>query len=360
MEDNKITNLKISCKVHHKNNIYNIKDLVFNTTGKTVYKLNNNYVVIFRFENGNIKKEIKPIYKIFYTPLTSSNVQLKNLLLNTNRCVIEKDIKKCDLVLIYYANFFQNKNFIGKKYSNYIESQNQICNKRKLSKLISGSFYDIQTYIVEKGNIDFSLKIIDKSKMYILKPESDSCGHGIKIKSYQDMIEYVRQKNLSKHIVQEYIEPKLIFGYKFDLRIYVFMTNNGEFFVSKHGIMRLAYNKYESDTTSLKTHLTNTSLDSKNSKIKSFSKWSEHSKYFSKIEDIVKDLVKNRMIFTSDYNGIHIFGFDIMIDKNDNLRLIEVNKHPSYYSINSIAKNIKTNMIMDYLDFCDKINIKNV
>lgn len=359
MEENKIINLKISCKVYHQNNIYNIHNLELNTTGSTVYKLNNDYVVIFYFESGKIKKEIKPTYKIYYSPSVSSyNTPLKNLLLNTNRCVLEKDIKKCDLILLYYKYFSKNKNFIEKKYSNYIDSQKQFCNKKNLAKLISGSFYDIPTYDVHEGELPSSFKNTDKNKMYILKPESDSCGYGIKIKSLNDMIKYVKQQKLSNHIVQEYIEPKLIFGYKFDLRIYVFMTDKGKFFVSKHGMIRLAYNKYESGTTSLKTHLTNTSLDKKNSKIKSFSKWSEQSKYFSKIENVVGDLVK-RVSFKSKYKGVHIFGFDIMIDKNDNLRLIEVNKCPSYSSINSIAKNIKTNMIMDYLNFCDEINIKN-
>ena len=196
--------------------------------------------------------------------------------------------------------------------------------------------------------------------MYIIKPIFACGGKGIEIMNYKNTLEYIKSQNIDKHIIQPLIKPKLIDGTKFDIRLYVFLSNTGEFFVSEHGMIRFAYKKYMDNNSDLKINLTNTSLDHKKAKISEFSTWKEKTKYMPDIKKMVEIVVKKLMEKKSFHGvGVHILGFDIMIDQNDNVRLIEINKSPSMKPTNKISRSLKEKMIEDYIKFLDSINIKN-
>ena len=86
----------------------------------------------------------------------------------------------------------------------------------------------------------------------------------------------MKSQKINKLVVQEYIHnPFLIDGYKFDLRIYVLVTRIEPLtiFVYKEGLARFATKKYceksfdFSDEKSAFIHLTNYSINKKNTKI---------------------------------------------------------------------------------------------
>ena len=100
--------------------------------------------------------------------------------------------------------------------------------------------------------------------LYILKPSASSCGRGIKIVEK-------RTKLLKKegYIASRYVmNPHLINGYKYDLRVYVLATSFDplKVYVFNDGLVRFATEKYTTDPRELKKryiHLTNFSVNKK-------------------------------------------------------------------------------------------------
>jgi hypothetical protein len=104
-------------------------------------------------------------------------------------------------------------------------------------------------------------------KTFIVKPAAGSEGCGIfLIKKFKDIPSFAFG---APHVAQEYVdEPLLLNGKKFDLRIYVMVTNlQGPVtaFVANEGLVRLCtedYKKPASDNLhNLLGHLTNYSLN---------------------------------------------------------------------------------------------------
>ena len=98
-----------------------------------------------------------------------------------------------------------------------------------------------------------------------MKPIGKSRGRGIKV------INNLAELNYTDNIVvQRYIaNPMLIDGYKFDLRVYVLVTNFHplEAFVYREGFARLSTEKYNMDASHIKNtfvHLTNFSVNRNN------------------------------------------------------------------------------------------------
>lgn len=103
--------------------------------------------------------------------------------------------------------------------------------------------------------------------MYIVKPVNSAMGRGIRLIRDAAHLVATLPKGESA-IVQEYLDkPLLIEGYKFDLRIYVFVLsyNPLRVFVYDDGLVRLGTTKYAMPTAEniddLFMHLTNYSIN---------------------------------------------------------------------------------------------------
>lgn len=84
-----------------------------------------------------------------------------------------------------------------------------------------------------------------KNQLYILKPVAASCGRGIKIVDSQQ-----RVNNKEGILASEYLmNPHLINGLKYDLRVYVLVTsfNPLKVYVYNDGLVRFATEKYNLD-----------------------------------------------------------------------------------------------------------------
>ena len=113
--------------------------------------------------------------------------------------------------------------------------------------------------------------------MWIVKPTSSSQGKGIFI---LDKLQYVPKHEAC--VISRYIDnPLLLFGHKFDLRIYVVVTcyDPLRIYVYREGLVRFATEKYQSniegkqDDGSVFAHLTNYSINKNHTHSQSI-KWS--------------------------------------------------------------------------------------
>lgn len=239
--------------------------------------------------------------------------------------------------------------------------------------------------------------------MWIIKPAWGSRGKGIYITSdIKDITED------SSNVVWRYItNPLLINGFKFDLRIYVWITSYEplRIYWYKEGLVRFASEEYEHfDETTFQewydddeednfyanqkenkkwkkkryAHLTNYSINKKNSKfIQNESlekddvggKWSlsalcKHMKNIGIDMDLLWSRVYDiiiKVIITGEYpitkkiknssvnqrNCFELYGFDILLDSDLKPWLIEVNLSPSLGTDSPLDYHIKTALLID-------------
>ena len=219
-----------------------------------------------------------------------------------------------------------------------------------------------------------------EKQTFIVKPVASSCGKGIYL---TDNISIPWREKPS--IIQQYIpQPLLIDGRKFDLRVYIAVTsfNPLQVYVYEDGLVRFAPEKYpgdSSDLTSIHKHVTNYSINkhcivSDDVEIKwdfhRFRAWMYESfpngdllwnTFQRDLENIVvktliavePEIERQRKIFVSHderaQGCFELFGFDLLLDKNFKLFLIEVNIMPSLATESDVDIDVKCQLLADLL-----------
>ena len=185
-------------------------------------------------------------------------------------------------------------------------------------------------------------------------------------------------------VVSRYIDnPLLLFGHKFDLRIYVVVTcyDPLRVYIYREGLVRFATEKYRGDLKdegSVYAHLTNYSINKNNENYVhnedaadddsgfkwSFSAMQQHFKengidvnlMWSKIYDVViksllsiEEVTKNQIKKSNigRNNCYELFGYDILLDNYMNPWLLEINLSPSLAFDSPLDLKIKANLIKD-------------
>ena len=234
--------------------------------------------------------------------------------------------------------------------------------RRMLPELYS--FYP-KTFLLPLQHDDLKAFMSKRRKTIIVKPDRGSQGRGIFLTQDPATLE----NYMENAVAQVYAPPLLVDGFKFDLRIYVLITSIDplRIYVHEEGMARFCTEKYvkpKGKNLSQKfSHLTNYSLNKKNekfventdadeadvgSKRSMSSVFAEIGKLGYSIEDLkrkIDDIIRltiasvQPLIATSYRTAVRtndgksrcfeILGFDIMIDKNANPLLIEVNCMPS-------------------------------
>jgi len=219
-----------------------------------------------------------------------------------------------------------------------------------------------------------------KKKLWIFKPTASSCGRGIKIVDSTTKIPHDNKGFL----ISDYItNPHLIKGYKYDLRVYVLVTNFDPLtvYINNDGLVRFCTVKYRTDTSTLHNkfmHISNYSIQKESKMYRpntdasddsskwNFTMWEEAIKEqghdvkvaLLKIEDIViKTLISAQDLISNAYDSMtgvrnvcyELYGFDVMFDSHMNPWLLEVNTNPSLSSNSPLDKMLKTKVCCDTL-----------
>ncbi|KAL5011808.1 hypothetical protein ScPMuIL_010359 [Solemya velum] len=199
---------------------------------------------------------------------------------------------------------------------------------------------------------------------YIVKPDDGTQGEGIYL--IRDPQEYIVQSNRC-HVIQEYLSNVyLIDKFKFDLRVYVVITNLEplQIHICKEGLVRFSTIPYENPTHrnihETYMHLTNYSLNKRSSMFNRSDKEDEGSK--RKLSSVLRKLSQQGHDTQALWNNLErlicktilaivpemkveyqsalpagkpgpscfqILGFDILLMKNLKPMLLEVNSSPS-------------------------------
>lgn len=171
------------------------------------------------------------------------------------------------------------------------------------------------------------------------------------------------------YVISRYIDkPLLIGGKKFDLRIYVLVTNYRplKVWLSSLGFARFCNEKYSSDASEMNNmtmHLTNVAIQKKTEDYNSDhgSKWSienlrfyleqtrgKHAtdKCFEEIKNIIYISLKSvQSVIINDKHCFEMYGYDILIEDNLKPWLIEVNASPSLSTTTEADRKLKMSIM---------------
>jgi hypothetical protein len=236
-----------------------------------------------------------------------------------------------------------------------------------------------QSYLFPAESNAFNQMIRSKAaparSRYIVKPEFGALGARIRILAAGDVCDCNEYA-----VVQEYLEPKLStkpgevpVQTKFDFRIYVLIesVNPLKVHVYRDGLTRICAEQYGKDCDF--AQLTNTAVNKKaNVPIETLTK--SMRKTLEQLYDperqvriwtTIKKTILLSVIAAAPYLGsvpaeappgvwesvrpFQILGFDIMIDKNDQPFILEVNYRPSLSRDTPLEETLKRDMFVDAL-----------
>lgn len=264
------------------------------------------------------------------------------------------------------------------KVINRIPFINILCRKAPFSVIIERirrfyphlyNFYPKTFVLPDQIDSFFQTRQKDKTT-YIIKPNSGSLGKGITIiKPDQESFSLSDQLL----VAQEYIESYLIDNTKFDLRIYVLIASISplRIYVYRDGLARFCSEDASHDSDYAK--LTNVSFNKNNTNV------IEMSKISRLISDVFPILEKNgvdtevlwkkidKVVALSIFSAygflqraekafcppsiyprcFQVLGFDVLIDKELNPHVLEVNYRPSLDFYRGKERRMKVEMIRD-------------
>ena len=222
--------------------------------------------------------------------------------------------------------------------------------------------------------------------VWIMKPIGKCQGKGIFL--FNKLPQIAQWKNdyrwkpdnpqAESYVVQRYImDPLLIGGKKFDLRIYCLVINYQPLtaYLYRTGFARFTHQRYTNnaeDITNNYIHLTNVAIQKTSEKYNETTggKWDLRSlklylisKYgkdkiidtFNGILDIIlKSLKAVQKSIINDKHCFELYGYDILIDKDLKPWLLEINASPSMTANTPSDFELKCGLIDDVLTIIDQ------
>ena len=220
-----------------------------------------------------------------------------------------------------------------------------------------------------------------EQNFWLLKPANMNQGRGIEvIRNLKEFkLSWYSKPSHSIWVIQKYIEqPMLYYGRKFDIRIWVLLTDACDIFFYKDGYIRTSSEPYNLKSSENYVHLTNNCLQvhgrnySKHEpeNTLSFSTFKEYLvgaykqckvqpnfdiDIIPRIKDLIIDTImsiKPELISPSKKRGatFELLGYDFMIDEDLRTWLIEVNTNPYIGIPNDYIKEILPKMLDSMLN----------
>jgi len=186
------------------------------------------------------------------------------------------------------------------------------------------------------------------------------------------------------YVISRYIErPLLIGGKKFDLRLFVLVTNFRPItaYLYEDGFCRFCHENYTSDITELDNlfvHLTNVAVQRRAEDYNEVhgNKWSianlrlwlectrgkeRADRLFDEMKEIVIVSLKAvKPLMINDKHSFECYGYDILIDETLKPWLVEVNASPSLSTTTDEDRMVKLRLINDILDVVVPPNLAEV
>lgn len=285
-------------------------------------------------------------------------------------------------ILIWFDSLIDNLKMFDNppwKIINRIPFINILCRKAPFSIIIEKirhfypslySFYPKTFIIPDQIDLFFSARQKDGFP-YIIKPTSGSLGKGITIiKPGQESFSLSNQLS----VAQEYVEGLLIDNTKFDLRIYVLIASISplRIYVYRDGLARFCSEDASHDSDYAK--LTNVTFNKTNTNVGEMSKISrlisdvfpileskgvDVEKLWNKIDNVVALSIFSSYGYLKRAEAafcpssvcysrcFQVLGFDILIDKELNPHVLEVNYRPSLDFYRGKERRMKVAMIRD-------------
>mmetsp|Transcript_31323 Transcript_31323/g.94100 ORF Transcript_31323/g.94100 Transcript_31323/m.94100 type:complete len:880 (+) Transcript_31323:135-2774(+) len=259
-----------------------------------------------------------------------------------------------------------------------------ICKKDKLARILRkmqsnhGRLFGFlpQSYILPKDHRVFEEAHAAETRddaAWICKPSGGAQGRGIYV--FKDIadLEYT-----TSCVVQRYIErPLLVDGYKFDLRVYVAVTNYHPLtvYVYREGLARFSTQKYDmSDLTNQYAHLTNTSINKVSPTIedergfvgagckRTFSDLRRYLKHIGIDDRLAWQRTVSLCVLTllsivpevpqTGTRCMELMGFDVLLDEKLRPWLLEVNYAPSLTQDVKEDALVKAPLLLDTMALC--------
>ena len=242
------------------------------------------------------------------------------------------------------------------KVNHFPYSKQILGNKAELARILQNnehiddfdSFFPASYVLPEDRDALFKVMKANPNMPFIAKPPEGSCGHGIRIVTFADFYTIHREAVVSEYVAR----PLTIDGFKFDLRIYVLVTSFAPLraFVYHEGLARFATESYAVGKGSVYSQLTNASLNKHGANWSDDFKWKlsdlllELEHRLNRSQDEIMDkilrtvaqtlaLVQPSMVprkRTSPVNPFfELYGFDLLLDRDFNMWLLEINTNPS-------------------------------
>lgn len=233
----------------------------------------------------------------------------------------------------------------------------------------SERFYEIQTKTFRKERMP--IKHCEEN-WWIVKPANLNQGRGIEIfNSKSSIMKFISyQLPHSLWVVQKYLERPLLYkNRKFDIRLWVLVKDDYEIFLYKKSYVRTSSADYLLNEDK-STHLTNNCFQVKCDTyglheegniisledLENYIKETKHKDYnlnthffpYAK-SHVIDTIIAGKKYLEINKGSFELFGFDLMIDEDLRVWLIECNTNPHLGMCNQLMKERVPNMLNEML-----------
>eukprot|EP00801_Mesodinium_rubrum_P005211 Mrub_05214.p1 GENE.Mrub_05214~~Mrub_05214.p1 ORF type:complete len:383 (+),score=98.51 Mrub_05214:1-1149(+) len=208
---------------------------------------------------------------------------------------------------------------------------------------------------------------------WIVKPHNQSLGLGITVNDSLNYILDSKKRCRNKIVVQKYIEnTKCYKGRKFDIRLWTLITSNAPLisWVYSHFYVRLSGKNFDIKDNDRFVNLTNWAVQKNLSskpdecmltyeQFREFVSCEYSADKFRELECNLQAVVGLVTILGNEYTerrmgSFAFLGWDLMLDSDLNVWLLEVNRNPDLSESTSITKQLTRQMFADMAHmYCD-------